>query len=109
MTTAVLGSREREGGPAGRSLDTLVVGNFSARGMGTVVLEQALPFGSAPLLHEDVGPTRRPGRLGARWAPGPRGERGLVCIWGPPTRMGASDSEPRCLIPGQVSTKRWPR
>jgi hypothetical protein len=92
VTTAAIESTENSQGLA-PFLDTLVVDHRCwAREMDAGVLGMALPVGSAPPLHEDVGPKRRSGHLDARWVPDPLGEQGLICIW--VHRTGEESSAP---------------
>jgi hypothetical protein len=83
VTTAVVEFPESDQARAWLSFDTLVVRHGTAAEVDTALPEMIPPVRSVPSLHEVVQPERRPRSLVARWAPDPRGESGLICIWVP--------------------------
>jgi hypothetical protein len=93
MTMAVVASLENDQALAWSPLDAFVVEHHGAPDVETVALKMALPVCSVPPLHEDVGPTRGPGSLVARWVPALGGESGLICTWVPdPAEMSVSSN-----------------
>jgi hypothetical protein len=92
VTTAVVEFPESDQARAWLAFGTLVVRHGTAAEIDNALPEMIPPVRSVSSLHQVVQPGKRPGSLVARWAPDPRGESGLICIWVPRTGTEASVS-----------------